>query len=522
MIKLPIKLKLIMRRVLPLTLALAMSGTLSATPLAGDPAALALLKAGIDAQGGESRLRALQAVRIETVGYRNLLEQSERPEGPYIPEFRTTTETRDQSGRRFREVLASSVYIIADGSSAGGRSVQVVADGVAMRQVAEASSPGDGLQVRLAAERLALSPERLLITAMEAANASLRGKLEMQRIAQDVVEFTYDGAPVRLYLNPYTHLPTAYDYSGPLARSGYRAYTGDATQRTFFSLWKLTDRGLRMPLQVDVFSNGLPDRTFMVSKLEFDPTLAPDDFAIPQAVKAQFRPGSNSADIDKIPLGLASDPAKEIAPGVIFIPGRWNVTLVRQDDGVVVIEAPISSGYSAEVLAEAARRFPRLPVKAVISTSDAWPHLAGVREYAARGIPIYTLDLNRSAVMRIIDTPHTASPDRLQRAPRAPMLKSVGGKVAIGSGANRLELYPVRGETSERQMMAFFPGLKLLYGSDVFQERGSSEHATRSFAFPQQVSELVEAVKRNHLDVERLFMMHIDPIPWADVAAAPS
>ena len=73
---------------------------------------------------------------------------------------------------------------------------------------------------------------------------------------------------------------------------------------------------------------------------------------------------------------------------------------------MAVIRAPISSGYSAEVLAEAARRFPRLPVKAVISTSDAWPHFAGVREYAALGIPIYTLDLNRPAVMRSIDTPH--------------------------------------------------------------------------------------------------------------------
>ena len=31
---------------------------------------------------------------------------------------------------------------------------------------------------------------------------------------------------------------------------------------------------------------------------------------------------------------------------IVHIPGAWNVTLVRQTDGIVVVEAPISSGYS--------------------------------------------------------------------------------------------------------------------------------------------------------------------------------
>jgi hypothetical protein len=30
-------------------------------------------------------------------------------------------------------------------------------------------------------------------------------------------------------------------------------------------------------------------------------------------------------------------------------------------------------------------RYPGVKVKAVVTTSDAWPHLGGVREYVARG-----------------------------------------------------------------------------------------------------------------------------------------
>lgn len=67
------------------------------------------------------------------------------------------------------------------------------------------------------------------------------------------------------------------------------------------------------------------------------------------------------------------------------------MTLVQQDDGIVIVEAPISSGYSAKVIAEVHRRFPGKAIKAVITTSDSWPRLAGIREYVAQRIPIHAL-----------------------------------------------------------------------------------------------------------------------------------
>src|SRR5205085_7161650 len=75
--------------------------------------------------------------------------------------------------------------------------------------------------------------------------------------------------------------------------------------------------------------------------------------------------------------GLTFDPsrAQELARGVTQFAGNWNVAFVRQADGVVIVEAPIGSRYSAAVLAEAEKRYPGVRVKAVITTSDAWPHL---------------------------------------------------------------------------------------------------------------------------------------------------
>ena len=58
-------------------------------------------------------------------------------------------------------------------------------------------------------------------------------------------------------------------------------------------------------------------------------------------------------------------------------------------------------------------------------------------------------------------------------------------------------------------MMVYFPEHKLLYGSDPFQQLEDGK-----LFYPQTVSELVSAVEREHLSVERFFMMHIGPNFW--------
>jgi hypothetical protein len=60
--------------------------------------------------------------------------------------------------------------------------------------------------------------------------------------------------------------------------------------------------------------------------------------------------------------------------------------------------------------------------------------------------------------------PYTSRPDAQQRAPRNPTFFLVHGKTVVGPGKNRLKIYPMRGETSERQMIVYFPEYQLLYG----------------------------------------------------------
>jgi hypothetical protein len=150
----------------------------------------------------------------------------------------------------------------------------------------------------------------------------------------------------------------------------------------------------------------------------------------------------------------------------------------------------------------------------VITTSDAWPHIGGLREYASRGVPIYAPALNLPILQRLFAARYVTEPDALAKKARVPNVRAVSGKTTIGAGANRVELYPIGGATTERQMLVYFPGPQLLYTSDAFTIRGD-------FVFlPQTVSEVVDAVAREHLTVSTAVGMHYDAVPWSTVVAA--
>lgn len=477
----------------------------AASTQSGPTRAHEYLTDAIREMGGESALQNLKRVRFEAIGHRNMLEESERPEGPYIIEYHRVTQLRDLEHQRWRQTTAARIGPLPEFTQ-----TVVVADEAAKSAFGPQSSPGSRDDVQSAEESLELGPERVLFTALAAADLRAEADTVLQSIPHHVVDFTWKSRPVRLFLNSYTALPTAVEWKSTYQSNMFWSTWGDVTTRLYYSLWWLCPGGIHYPLQWDFFRNEMPDRVLTITEVKLNGEFPDDSFAISPEEKAAF--AKRSVTYDDTALGNPKRPAVELVKDVVHIPGSWNVTLVRQADGIVVLEAPISSGYSTKVLAEAERRWPGVPVKAVISTSDAWPHVAGIREYAARGIPIYALDMNLPILKRFVSSRRTLAPDSLEKSGKKPNFHVITGKTLLGQGANRLEIYPLRGETSERQMMVYFPEHKLLYGSDPFQQD------SHGYFYPQTVWELVHAVEREKLSVETFFMMHIGPTKWSELS----
>ena len=468
-----------------------------------------IVSRSIEAMGGEAALKSISTLQIEAIGHDFFIEQSERPEGPFIPRYTQSSEKRDVAGGRSRIETQQRYAQVPDWAGAGSA---VIVDGdAAIMNRGDRFAPAGRPAFEDGRERLELAPERLLFTALAAPDLAAAPDDRVHGIVQRAVTFTWRGHKARLLIDSGDFIPTALDLYLPDTWGVW----GTVRNTTYFSQWSLLPGGVRYPMQTDRDVNGASKASASIMKIAVNQPLDAALFAIPADARAAFAALPTASRWDLLKL----DPDQqriEVEPGkVVQYGGNWNVGVVRQSDGLVILEAPISSPYSIQVLDEMAKRYPGAKIKAVVTTSDAWPHIGGIREYVARGIPIYALDLNQPILERLLKADHSARPDALAKAPKAPRFTWVSGKSVVGDGDTRMEIYPLRGENGERMLMVYFPALKLLYTSDdIMPSRGGG------FFMPQTLIEVREAIKRERLQVDRIFGFHIGPTPWSAIEAA--
>lgn len=366
----------------------------------------------------------------------------------------------------------------------------------------------------------AQNPVRVLLLAEKATDLVREADAVRHAARQYVLSFSIGRYGVRLFIDCLSELPSAVEatvafHSKTSPDVALNAW-GDIVDRTEYMDWALVD-GLWYPFQWDTFRNGDLLRSLAITSAHLDASmLIVDGFTINSQLSKQAA-AVEVGDIDDLPLGQAvsgapapNRPIEEIAPGIVQIPNSWYVTLIRQRDGIVVLDAPISAGYSKRILEEAERRFPGLPVKAVVLSTGFFWHIAGVREYAARGIPIYVRDRNAETLRRILTAPHTLFPDDLARHPKEAVLRIVANRTVIGSGPNSIVLMPIWRAT-QPMIMTYVPGAKLLHVGEMIQPFGPNG----SFLYPQALVELRDSVREAGITVDRVIGMHLSPEPWS-------
>ena len=477
------------------------AATAEAHPGCGHLDAHACVEQAMTAMGGRNRLAALANVHYQTSSHVALTEQSYRQQ-PFITAYERDDLTIDFAKQRLLRI-AKVVWPESDPHQYEISQTLVATPQGGVYRADKTDRPASLTDLDSTRDALALGPERLLLTAAAAPDLHYVTSQWLRGTAHDVVEFNWQGSPIRVLLNRYNHLPDAMESTRTFNDFWYA--WGDVEQRVYFDNWHLF-QGLVLPTTMVEQRNGIAWQSTQILDATFNDKLDEPSFAMnaEAASKSMQAKGWNRTFSDKAHV--------ELAPGVELYQGAWNTTLIKQDDGVLVLEAPISPSYVQGIFAKAHGQYPDQPIKGVLTTSDSWPHMAGVREAVAEAIPLYVLDLNRPILERLVSAPHTLHPDALQQQPKAPQWNNVAGKLELGHGKNRVVLYPIRGASTERQYMVYFPEHHLLYASDTL-----ALNADHSLYDPQLMHEVIQAVEREHLKVDTVYAMHEGPTPWADV-----
>ncbi|HTV84952.1 MAG TPA: hypothetical protein VME63_06085 [Dyella sp.] len=463
--------------------------------------AKACVEQAIAAMGGRSRLEGIHSLHYDAMGHTVLAEQSYRQQ-PFITSYERDNVTIDFDKQR----LLNDEQLTWPEADPHTESVELTL--IATPQGIVLHGKHGDLPASLAdrdasRDMLALEPERLLLNAAAAGDLHYVASQWLRATPHSVVQFTWQGTPIRVLLNATNHLPDALERTSVF--NDFWFAWGDVEQRIYFDNWHLV-QGMLFPTNRIDRRNGLWFASTQLLDPVFNAEVDDKAFALDPAVAAK------SAQAKGWNRVFSDRQRVQLAPGIELYQGAWNTTLIKQDDGVLVLEAPISPGYVKGILAKVHSEYPGVPVKAVLSTSDSWPHMAGVRQVVADGVPVYVLDLNRPLLDRLVHAPHRLQPDDLQTHPMPAHWMTVADRVVLGQGANQVVLYPLRGASTERQYMVYFPQQKLLYASDTL-----ALNPDHSLYDPELMYEVAQAVAREHLKVDTVYAMHEGPTPWTAV-----
>ena len=467
----------------------------------------ALVDSAIAAMQRSTSLASFHSLRLVGMQHEFVLGNAERAEGPWRTTYSQFTELRDIDAPALRR---TEVGLSPSGTKSAER-VTTLIDSVT-------AATSNGRQTGMShsffedmIDRIDGSPERVL--ALARASSQLRYERTITRFgtAYDVIAFPWRNGRMRLELSSETHLPEAIAIVRPYTDNFRWAIFGDVTMRSEFLDWNVLPSGALWPMQIKTALNGEPLRDISYSSATFSTQPAPrDSFAISDSARVQYVAASKM-NFSRFRYGMRGQ-SSELAPGIVRVPDQWAQTLVKQPDGVVIFETHISAQYLHDVINEAKRRWPGAPIKAIVMSSDPWAHLGGFREAVALGTPIYVNAGSVPFLTSLTKMPYTLAPDSLSRSMRAPKFIPVSAKTVIGSGENRIELYPVRGPYAGRMTMAYFPDKKLLYGADlVFPNRGPDGQFSKGF-FETSAADLKRAVARERLAVDSVFCVQNYPV----------
>lgn len=455
----------------------------------------------VNAVGDKKQLDLFTSLQFSSIGHTQIAEQSYRQE-PFLTSYERTKEIIDFRGKRvFREIQMT--WPESDpGPTETSMTVVTGPDG-GIRRTAKGDQACSAADIQAADDALTFGPLSILLAAGKATDLRFENDEMVRSTPHLVIGFSSNGQYIRLLIDGFNLLPDAIETTTQL--HDFWFYWGDVKRRIYFDNWKFF-HGLRYPSSTIEERNGLIWRSTQI--LDLNPNVALDESQFTMDPSA--RQLSLTARGKEAPFHLGQ--TKELAPGVTLFAGSWNTTLIKQDDGLILLECPISDQYVAGLLEEIKREFPNSPIKAILSTSDSWPHVGGIRQVVAEGIPVYVLDLNRPLLERMVRAPHTINPDLLSRSLKEPQWRSVSQKVEIGRGDNRIELYPLRGISTERQYLVYLPERKLLYASDTLLLHDDGE-----LYDPELMYEVLRVVEQEHLDVSTVYAMHQGPTPWSQV-----
>jgi glyoxylase-like metal-dependent hydrolase (beta-lactamase superfamily II) len=456
------------------------------------------LDAGVKAIGGEDALRSLKVVRRELAGDWFGSGQSQRPHPTKVPTLSpppTFQHAKVSSWIDYSQDRWFEQSIDYDDFGDAVTRAQAVTSKNGFETITyqrekpfHRASPSHDLLGLLTVKQRRY-PEGLLLMSLKRPTALrwVGEAIEFNR-KQDVISLSDPlGTVVLLYFDASTHLLTKSETlrSHPIA--------GDSYAEIIYQDYRRVG-DLKLPFRYVDRAAGVPTEDMRASVIEVN-TAFPED---------RLRPPDVFVEVNEDP---SEQTVHKLGDGVYLLRGRYNCMFVVFQDHVVVFEAPLNSQYTRKSLELIRATVPDKPVRYVVSTHFHYDHVAGMRPYVARSIPVLAPPDAKGSIEGVVSASHTMQPDELSLQPKPVRVETVADRKILDDGTNRVELYNVGPTQHVSQLLvAYFPKAKVLFVADIWDIL-SNEFAIAG----ADAAALSRKIQELRLDVERIVPVHGAP-----------
>jgi glyoxylase-like metal-dependent hydrolase (beta-lactamase superfamily II) len=297
------------------------------------------------------------------------------------------------------------------------------------------------------------------------------------------VAYTENGNKFIIIFDPATKLPAAVR-----TRDEDNIY-GDSNYDALLSDWR-TVAGVKFPYVRSFKLNDMEVQRITIKEVTPNATLAPDTFAIPDAVKAAGKPAATSnvpfqwvirrlflgrftdSDLVYFPAG-GSFKLVELSPNVQMVQGGGaNNLIINMKDGLVVFDAPTDSNQSKWVIDAAKAKYPGKPIKYMVLTHHHMDHTGGMRAFVAEGATVVVPAPDKAYFEQVAKNPHTLEPDAQQKAGKAASVQEVKDQLALKDDTVEINLYNIPNPHVEGMIIGHVVKENVLWVTDLISPRG--------------------------------------------------
>lgn len=222
-------------------------------------------------------------------------------------------------------------------------------------------------------------------------------------------------------------------------------------------------------------------------------------------------PNADTSVAPQMPMFLRPIPPDTVGIGKnssLLANRGYTEAVTFANDTMYVLDATQSEERARQDEAWLAKLFPGQHPVVLVVTDLAWPHIAGVRYWIARGATVVSHRASKQFLEQVLERRWTLKPDYFeqQRSRVKFNFRAVDDSLILAGG--KIRIYPIDGIGSEVALMAYIPEDRFLWAGDYIQRTDQPAAYT---------TEVWNATQRVGIKPERTAAQHLRLTPWKTI-----